>query len=890
MANTTQTKMFGSDKDAASKQPVECFGIKFPNDEARRQYFLEKLRKKLKESTFRNTKGFPIGEDEDILALSDPPYYTACPNPFFTDFVRYNHKPLAQKDSYHREPFAVDVSEGKSDEVYNAHSYHTKVPYRAIMRAILHYTEPGDLILDGFAGSGMTGVAAQMCGNALPTVKAEIEQEWSKAKRPKPKWGLRRIVLNDLGPAATAIASGFNLPFDRNAFGTLVDGLLAKAVEQYGWMYQTLHSDGKTLCPINYTVWSEVFSCSECDTEFIFFKEAFNKRSEKVREEFPCPHCKAELTKARSQRVFETIADLELGKPRKQIRLVPIAISYSVGRSRYSKEPDTNDKENIRQAASLRFPKTVPTMALPTNEMYHGTRLVPKGFTHVHHLFLPREAHVVGWLWEQAVTVQDARLRSMLLFWLDSHLVNLSIQNRYRPGVSFPYNPLTGVYYVSSLVSEANPFIAYENKYKRLLTAFNQSYAQPGAAIIGTGDCGSLSSIQDQTIDYIFTDPPFGENIFYADLNIQVEAWYRVRTNPATEAIVDGFKEKGLLEYQRLMQGCFEEYYRTLKPGRWMTVVFHNSKNAVWNAIQEAMLAARFIVADVRTLDKQQGSYRQVTSTAVKQDLVISAYRPPRELEESLKVSAGHEDSAWEFVKSHLRQVPGFVSKDGRLQVIAERQPYLLYDRMVAFHVQRGLAVPLSSAEFHAGLRQRFPERDGMCFVANQVAEYDRNRLEVEDIEQYEIFVSDEKSAIQWVHRQLTDQPLSYQKLQPLYMKEAQRVWEKHEQPLELRRILEENFVEDKDGSWRVPDPKRESDLEQLRHRGLMKEFQQYLDLKGKLKIIRTEALRAGFKECWQRQDYSTIVQMAKRVPEAAIQEDAALLMYYDNALMRTGE
>jgi hypothetical protein len=121
-------------------------------------------------------------------------------------------------------------------------------------------------------------------------------------------------------------------------------------------------------------------------------------------------------------------------------------------------------------------------------------------------------------------------------------------------------------------------------------------------------------------------------------------------------------------------------------------------------------------------------------------------------------------------------------------------------------------------------------------------------------------------------------------------MREAQRVWDKHEQPLELRTILDQNFVEEANGKWRVPDPRKESDLEQLRHRALMKEFQQCLDTKKKFKIVRTEALRAGFNECWQKQDYTTIVQMAKRVPEAVIQEDQALLMYYDNALMRTGE
>ena len=100
------------------------------------------------------------------------------------------------------------------------------------------------------------------------------------------------------------------------------------------------------------------------------------------------------------------------------------------------------------------------------------------------------------------------------------------------------------------------------------------------------------------------------------------------------EAIVDSGKKKSIFDYQDLMRACFDEYARVLKPGRWMTVVFSNSANAVWRAIQEALGTAGFVVADVRTLDKQQGSYRQVTSTAVKQDLVISAYKPTEALAE----------------------------------------------------------------------------------------------------------------------------------------------------------------------------------------------------------------------------------------------------------------
>jgi len=88
---------------------------------------------------------------------------------------------------------------------------------------------------------------------------------------------------------------------------------------------------------------------------------------------------------------------------------------------------------------------------------------------------------------------------------------------------------------------------------------------------------------------------------------------------------VDSFKGKDLSDNQGLMRQCLAEFYRVLKPGRWMTMVSHNSNNAVWNAIQEALSSAGFVVADVRTLDKQQGCYRQVTSTAVKQELVFSA-------------------------------------------------------------------------------------------------------------------------------------------------------------------------------------------------------------------------------------------------------------------------
>ena len=115
----------------------------------------------------RDIEGFPIGADEDIIALSDPPYYTACPNPFIADFIKEHGTPYDEAtDDYHCEPFAAEVSEGKGDIIYNYHTYHTKVPPKAILKYINHYTKPGDIVYDAFAGSGMTGVACAFANNS----------------------------------------------------------------------------------------------------------------------------------------------------------------------------------------------------------------------------------------------------------------------------------------------------------------------------------------------------------------------------------------------------------------------------------------------------------------------------------------------------------------------------------------------------------------------------------------------------------------------------------------------------------------------------------------------------------------------------------------------------
>jgi len=890
----------------------------FASEDDRRAHFLERLKERLPE--LRERDDFPIGEDEDILRLSDPPYYTACPNPFLADFIAHHGRPYDPDEPYHREPFAVDVSEGKSDPLYKAHGYHTKVPHRAIVPSILHYTKPGDVVLDGFCGSGMTGVAAQWCGTAPDAYRLEVEARWRAEGRELPQWGARRAILGDLSPAATFIAANYNIPFDVAAFSDAAAQLLKDVDEELGWMYETLHTDGSTKGRISYTVWSEVFACPECAGEVVFFDEALDRTTGRTRDSFPCPHCATELTKRRLQRLFETLVDPASGEPWKRISLRPVLIRYRVGETVHEKGPDESDMALLHRISELPMPSAVPTTTIPVDEMYHGSRLEPKGFSRVHHLFLGRAAHALAAMWRQANSCSDYRLRNVLLFLVEQAVWGMSLLNRFGASHFSQVNrQLSGVYYVSSQIAEVSPWYIFAHKVGRLGGAFRSCKSQ-ATSVVSTVDGGRIA-FAENSVDYIFTDPPFGENIYYADLNFLVESWHGVRTAVANEAIVDRKKYKELSDYQRLMQRCFTEYCRVLKPGRWMTVVFHNSKNAVWNVIQEAMLRAGFVVADVRTLDKQQGSYKQVTSTAVKQDLVISAYKPNGGLETRFNLHAGTVDGVWDFVRTHLRQLPVFVAKNNRAEVVAERQAYMLFDRTVAFHVQRGVTVPLSLAEFHEGIAQRYPERDGMFFLQDQVVEYDRKRMTVRDVLQLELFVKDEESAIQWLRQQLTRKPRSFQDIHPDFIKELAG-WQKHERMLELSDLLAQNFLH-YDGTgqvpaqihaylstdfkdlrnlpkdapalqakakdrWYVPDPRKAGDLENLRQHALLREFDEYAtSTTRRLRLFRLEALRAGFRGAWQAHDYATVVGVAHKIPETVLQEDAKLLMWYDQSLTR---
>lgn len=410
-----------------------------PEAQAEKEAYRKRLAAYLKDPEFHQTEGFPIGTDEAILALSDPPYYTACPNPFLGEIVerwREERRALRKtKDlpddesqlplTHTRQPFAADVSEGKNDPIYNAHSYHTKVPHKAIMRYILHYTDPGDIVLDGFCGTGMTGVAAQLCGdkktveslgysvkngNVFETGdggqknedggKKTEAQSPSTVRRPISKLGARKAVLVDLSPAATFIAYNFNTPVDARAFERDAKRILKEVGKECGWMYETKHSDG-SVGWINFTVWSDVFICPHCSGEMVFWDMAVNLQKGKADEYWDCPHCKTRLAKSpmkekgaqKAERAFETVFDRVLGKTIRRAKQQPVLINYSVNKKRYEKGPDENDFAMYRQIEDQEIPYPFPQNLVPDGFNTQQPR-ESHGITHIHHFYKIGRAHV----------------------------------------------------------------------------------------------------------------------------------------------------------------------------------------------------------------------------------------------------------------------------------------------------------------------------------------------------------------------------------------------------------------------------------------------------------------------------------------------------------------
>jgi len=812
----------------------------------------------------KKIEGFPIGTDEDILALSEPPYYTACPNPYIKDFIKEHGTPYDEEmDDYHREPFNFDIKEGKGDMIYNLHTYHTKVPPKAILKKILHYTKPGDIILDGFSGSGMTGVATKL--TEIPSIVSEINRELNEEYVS----GERKCILSDLSTFASFMGYNYSNYINSQQFKNEAARILLEVDEECGWMYKTKHTDN-SICEVNYIVWSDIFECPYCKSELSFWDIGVDKSAQRNKDKVICSNCQADITSLNLKRIKKSTKDgdktLEIAKQK------PVMVFYKCGDKKYSKEVDSYDLAIIKKVEQIKIPYWYPTNYLP--EGYNTKQpMNSHGLTRVDLFYTKRNLYATSAIFDRIQKSQND-VKKILLFWLQSVMLGQTKMNRYFEASYSQVNRyLKGTLYVGKKVSEVNFLYSLKGKMSKIYKYLRVSETNN---IISSTNSSTELPLNDNSIDYIFIDPPFGANIMYSELNFIWEAWLKVFTNIETEAIINDYQNKKDKEYKLLLEKSLSEFYRVLKPKRWITVEFHNSKSDIWNIIQSAMIKAGFVIAKVSVLDKMQETFKQMTASgSVKSDLIITAFKPSNNFNERFIKQAG-DGLEISFINEFLNNLPK--------QPAIERTDKMLYSKMLAYYIQRGYEIKYDAKSFYSLLNENFAQEDGFWFTTHQIDAYleYKKKMKLEGMDDIKsgsalLFVNDEKSALVWLYNFLSESK-TFSDISTAFNQLANI--DGDEVP-ELKEMLEQNFISE-NGKFRRPQSETEhNNITEKRQKNLRREFETLLiqaqTEKKKIKLVRKEALVYGFELCYKEKRFADILTIAKKLDKKILENSGEL-------------
>ena len=520
-------------------------------------------------------------------------------------------------------PPVMGMSAGKNTYTYDAHTYHTKVPPQGIAELLNHYLPDGGLVLDPFAGSGMTGVAARTLGYDC--------------------------ILNELSPAAAFIANQFNAYIAPDLFESGIKAILQETQQVRNFLYSTTCRECGKPTELQYVVWSYHVVCPNCDNEFQLWdycrSYGATVREHKILKTIECPSCKSLLRKS----------SLERKTP------CPVLIGYKCCRSRQQEVTHIPNQEDIDLIQSISQRPLIIDGFTPRYRLYDGVNLrqpINHGLDSVDKFYTARNLSAMSHLWTAIHRVENEELGAFLAFVFTSLYQRVTKLSEFR---FWGGSGNTARFNVPYIFNEANVFLTFIRKAKSIsdhLRTTAQAYQ--GSTIVINGSATSLADIPNESIDLVFTDPPFGANINYSEMNILWEAWLGKFTNTKDEAIVNKFQNKDVHAYETLMTKSIGECYRVLRSRGWMLIMFMNTSKDVWEALRKAISSAGFSVEKIDLFDKQHGTFKQfVNENAAGFDLVIHCRKNPREHQES-RIQSPEEvkKSITKYIKSKDNSIP----------------------------------------------------------------------------------------------------------------------------------------------------------------------------------------------------------------------------------------
>ena len=573
-------------------------------------------------------------------------------------FFRNGEQTLSSLLLLHEEPARTakraatgGTSAGKNTYTYDAHTYHTKVPPQGIVEFLHHYLPEGGLVLDPFAGSGMTGVAARITGSD--------------------------VILNELSPAACFISYNFTETVSHTLFEAAIRDTLAALHPIRKALYTTNCRECGKETEILYTVWSYRVLCPYCETEFRLWdycrKYGRTVREHKILSEFPCPHCNKTLKK---RSLTRTQAE-------------PVMLGYKCC-SRGQIEYPLTDEDLVR-LTSIESSPPLAEGYFPKTPLPDGVNLnQPKrhGLSTIDRFYTARNLSALSHLWREIHRLEDTQLASLAAFVFTSLYQRVTRLSEFR---FWGGSGNTAHFNVPFIFNEANVFVTFERKAKTILDHLEMTAEKyKGQKVVVSNSATDLSYLPDESVDFIFTDPPFGANINYSEMNILWESWLGEYTDSTNEAIINRVQGKGLAQYEDLIARSLSECYRVLRAGHWMLLVFMNSSSKVWESLKSAIRRAGFIAEKIDIFDKQHGTFKQfVSENTAGCDLVLHCLKP---LSSEMTDEADEALTTAESIRAFLQNRTANIPMTVYLHVSRESEPdfRMLYSEWVAFGLLRG--------------------------------------------------------------------------------------------------------------------------------------------------------------------------------------------------------
>ena len=379
-------------------------------------------------------------------------------------------------------------------------------------------------------------------------------------------------------------------------------------------LYKILDDKGEE-GTLRYIIWTDLLICPNCKNSASYADVAISYNPISFIDECTCHHCGASFKPELAERVLTDIFDPILGETINCKNRIPFKIYGTTGKRkwcRYATEDDYIQYQNMIK--SLNY-SNVPKDRIKWGDLYRSG--YHYGISHIHQLYSFRNAFIISQLLKKVDSYPPHIHSALKIFILSYNQSHSTLMTRVVAKKSNKDFVLTGaqpgVMYISSLPVEKNIIKGLKRKIKTFRDAINMVYKSNSCVKFVNGS--SINTIlKDNSIDYVFTDPPFGNYIPYSEINQINEIWYGEKTNSKDEVIINNNQKKGTSEYSSLMTSVFTEVHRCLKPSGLCTLVFHSAKAEIWRSIVTSYQKAGLSILKTGILDKVQASFKQVNS------------------------------------------------------------------------------------------------------------------------------------------------------------------------------------------------------------------------------------------------------------------------------------